>query len=79
MALGVRPCPGSPEHELWLRGGFPGGLFPGLGSWADSFQEAEMGKSQADLLRLPLDAEIQAAESQPKGSVDKTAQEAQHQ
>lgn len=76
-ASGVQPCPGSPEHELWLREGFLDGLFPGLDSWAGSFQEAGMGKSQADLLKLPQDAEIRAAESQPEGSVDKTAQEAQ--
>lgn len=62
-----------------LRGGFPGGLFPGLGSWTGLFfQEAGMGKSQADLLRLPQVTKIRAAEFQPEGSTDKTSQEAQN-
>lgn len=68
--------PGIPGQELWLREGFPGGLFPSLGSWAASFQEAGMGKSRRDLLRLQ-DAKIRAAKSQPEGWVDKPAQEAQ--
>lgn len=61
-----------------LREGSPGGLFPGLGSWTGFFQEAGMGKSQADLLRLPQVTKIRAAESQPEGSTDKTSQEAQN-
>lgn len=73
---GSHPAQGA--HSMSCGSGkvFPSGLFPDLGSWAGSFQEAGMGKSRADLLRLPQGAEIRAAEIQPEGSVDKTAQEA---
>lgn len=37
-----------------------------------------MGKSQADLLRLPQVTKFRAAEFQPEGATDKTSQEAQN-